>query len=99
MQLFSEIYNCYYNIINDLLGGSEAFSKAELEKAVSKEGFGETSLYLAPKIASGEWSFFEKDKDLYVSVLDGEPPIVLSLLQKRWLKSLGLNSTNVIINV
>ena len=88
MQLFSEIYNCYYNIINDLLGGSEAFSKAELEKAVSKEGFGETSLYLAPKIASGEWSFFEKDKDLYVSVLDGEPPIVLSLLQKRWLKAI-----------
>ena len=88
MQLFSEIYNCYYNIIKDMLRGNKAISKAELEAAITKDGFFETSLYLAPKLASGEWSFFEKAEDLYVSTLDSEPPIVLSLLQKRWLKAI-----------
>ncbi|MBO6114049.1 MAG: WYL domain-containing protein [Lachnospiraceae bacterium] len=88
MQLFSEIYNCYYNIINDLLKYDDKFTKTELENAIAKDGFGETALYLEPKITTGEWSFFEKDKDLYVSLFDSEQPVILSLLQKRWLKSI-----------
>lgn len=92
MQLFSEIYNCYYNIIKDMLRGNKAISKAELEAVITKDGFFETSLYLAPKLASGEWSFFEKAEDLYVSTLDSEPPTVLSLLQKRWLKAILADS-------
>ena len=88
MQLYSELYNCYYNIIHNLLSRRSPFSRAELETVVNKEGFSETTLYLIPKIASGEWSFFEKNSDLYVSTLENEPAFALSLLQKRWLKAI-----------
>lgn len=88
MQLYSEIYNCYYNIIHDLLRKNGPFSKDELSSVIESKGFDETILYLIPKLDSGEWDFFEKNNDVYISKLKGEPAFVLSLLQKRWLKSI-----------
>lgn len=88
MQLYSEIYNCYYNIIHDLLSRKGPISKEELSAVVSEKGFSETMLYLIPKLDSGEWGFFEKDNDLYISTLSNKPPMVLSLLEKRWLKAI-----------
>ena len=88
MQLYSEIYNCYYNIIHDLLRRNVPISKDELSSVVSNKGFDETMLYLIPKLNSGEWDFFEKENNMYISKLNNEPPFVLSLLQKRWLKSI-----------
>ncbi|MBR1930687.1 MAG: WYL domain-containing protein [Lachnospiraceae bacterium] len=90
MQLYSEIYNCYYNIIHNLLSRNAPFSKEELISVVSREGFDETMLYLIPKLDSGEWNFFKKEDDLYVSTLHNKPDLVLSTLQKRWLKTLLL---------
>ena len=87
MQLYSEIYNCYYNIINNLLNRSTPFTDEELSSVVSEKGFDETMLYLIPKLDSGEWNFFEKDNNLYISKLNNKPEPILSSLQKRWLKS------------
>ena len=85
MNLYSEIYGAYYNIIGDLLRKG-TFSDAELRHVVEEKGFGETMLYLIPKIADGDISLFEKEGDIYTSVLSGESKAVpLSLLQKRWL--------------
>ncbi len=88
MQLYSELYNCYYNIMHDLLNKNGGFSRPELETTVTASGFQETVLYLLPKITDGEWTFFKKDGELYLSTLDDKPPFVLSLLQKRWLKAI-----------
>ena len=88
MQLYSEIYNCYYNIIHDLLRRNVPISKDELSSVVSNKVFDETMLYLIPKLNSKEWDFFEKDNNMYISKLNNEPPFVLSLLQKRWLRSI-----------
>lgn len=88
MQLYSEIYNCYYNIIHDLLDQTGPISKDDLSSTIFKNGFSETMLYLVPKLNSGEWGFFVKDNDMYISTLNNKPALVLSLLQKRWLKSI-----------
>lgn len=88
MQLYSELYNCYYNIIHSLLSRDTPFSREELISVVSREGFDETMLYLIPKIDSGEWNFFKKEGNLYVSALHNRPGHILSTLQKRWLKTL-----------
>lgn len=88
MQLYSELYNSYYNIIHKLLCLDTPFSKEQLGSAIADNGFGETMLYLIPKISSGEWGFFVKDNDVYISTLNNKPDLVLTLLQKRWLKAL-----------
>ena len=88
MQLYSEIYNCYYNIINNLLRMGKPFSGKELYSAISRYGFDETMLYLIPKIDSGQWHFFEKSNELYISTLNNTPQLILTTLQKRWLKTL-----------
>ena len=89
MNLYSEIYSAYYNIISTLLRKG-TFTGSELSKVVEQKGFGETMLYLIPKIADGTLSIFEKEGELYTSVLSNEASsqnIPLSLLQKRWLRS------------
>ena len=68
MNLYSEIYGAYYNIIADLLRMG-SFSQPELMKVVEEKGFGETMLYLVPKLAEGSIALFEKDGDVYTSVL------------------------------
>ena len=89
MNLFSEIYGAYYNIIAELLKAG-SFKEAELRRVVEERGFGETMLYLIPKISEGEISLFERDGEVYTSVLSGEsaPAVPLSLLQKRWLAAI-----------
>ena len=80
MNLYSEIYGAYYNIIADLLRMG-SFSQPELMKVVEEKGFGETMLYLVPKIAEGDIALFEKDGEVYTSVLSsGETAVPLSLL-------------------
>ena len=93
MNLYSEIYGSYYSIISSLLRMGE-FTDSELAKVIEKRGFGETMLYLIPRLADGDIALFEKDGDVYYSVLSDEESadnIPLSLLQKRWLRSMLSN--------
>ena len=88
MQLYSEIYNCYYNILNNLLRMEKPFSCKDLYSVISQYGFDETMLHLIPKIDSGQWHFFEKSNELYVSTLNNTSELILTTLQKRWLNTL-----------
>ena len=82
MNLYSEIYGAYYNIIAELLR-RVSFTDEELREVVQRKGFGETMLYLIPKIESGSIALFEKDGELYTSVLSGEKPAVPFLFFRR----------------
>lgn len=86
MNLYSEIYGAYYSVIADLLKKG-SFNNHELSLAVKEKGFGETMLYLVPKISDGDISLFERNGELYTSILSegGNLNIPMSLLQKRWL--------------
>ena len=67
MELFSEIYSCYYRVLRHLLCSQNALSMQEIHSRICKEGFGESLLSIIPKLESGAWNLFEKKGDLYLS--------------------------------
>lgn len=91
MELFSEIYGCYYQIVSDILSKTDKniISKQDMLYICDEKGFAESSLSILPKLCSGEWNFIEKTgSDSYTSRLSHAPYMPATLLQKRWLKAL-----------
>ncbi len=88
MEFFSEIYNCYYQLLRHLLTGGDAMTIQDIREQISREGFGESLLSIIPKIESGEWNLFERDGDLYYSKISSDFALPLSHLQKSYLKAL-----------
>lgn len=88
MELFSEIYNCYYQIIKSILECKPELSLDELRSHISENGYEESLLYLIPKLQSGEWNLFEQDGDTYISRLTGDFYVPLTELQKSYIKAI-----------
>lgn len=84
MELFSEIYSRYYDIVGLILGKPELTQK-DLQKIIDTYGFRETSIYLLPKIS--EWCFIRHENGRYYSKLRKVPRRPLTLLERRWLKA------------
>lgn len=88
MELFSEIYSCYYQVLRHLLSSQNALTIEEIRKQVFGEGFGESLLSIIPKLESGAWDLFERNGDLYVSKIAPNFLMPLSSLEKSYLKAL-----------
>ena len=84
---FSEIYGTYYNIVAKLLvqAVKGELSCAQLQQIISTEGYGDTSLQLLPALKDETWKLFTPDLH---TPLKHQPTLPLTLLQKRWLKTL-----------
>ena len=54
---------------------------------ILKYGFGESLLFLLPKLSENRYGLFTKEKDSFVSGIPGGIKTPLSGLQKRWLKA------------
>ena len=92
MEFFSEIYGCYYEIVAQILAHTDTVSRQEIMDITERLGFAESSLTVPDKLYSGQWPFLDKTKTgYYVSRLDYPPQTPLTLLQKRWLKTLLLD--------
>lgn len=88
MEIFSEIYNCYYQIMKNILSHTTAISLDELRLQVSNNGSDESLLYLIPKITSGEWDFFERDGEMFLSKISEDFFVPLTDLQKAYIKTI-----------
>ena len=89
MEFFSEIYGCYYEIVAQILAHTDAVSRQEIMDITERLGFAESGLAVPDKLCSGQWPFLDKTTTGdYVSRLDYPPQTSLTLLQKRWLKTL-----------
>ncbi len=88
MEIFSEIYNCYYQIIKDILQKQTTFSQLQLYNQVTDTGYDESPIYLMPKLISGEWSLTKKHGDLYISKLHENFYVPLTSLQKAYIHTL-----------
>ena len=89
MELFSEIYSCYYEITHQLLSRC-AFSKKDIETIIQKRGFSETTLYLIPKLIGKDgWQLLEQRGDLFYSRLQSNPDKPVTTLELSWLKSIS----------
>lgn len=86
-KLFSEIYNRYFMIVNRILSRKGKITAKRMGEAVQKDGFGESMLFLLPKLTENAWELFEEENGEYRPKLRGvKTP--LSRLQKRWLATL-----------
>ncbi|MDE7277236.1 MAG: WYL domain-containing protein [Lachnospiraceae bacterium] len=88
MELFSEIYSCYYQVMRHLLSNQNAVSMQDIRAQISAEGFEESLLSIIPKLESGTWNLFDRDGGLYLSKLSSPLITPLSNLEKSYLKAL-----------
>lgn len=88
MELFSEIYNCYYQVLRHLLCTQTALTTQQIRNQICGEGFEESMLSIIPKLENGTWNLFQREGDLFLSKLTSSftPPV--SSLQKSYLKAL-----------
>ena len=91
MELFSEIYSCYYQLLRHILCSQNALTMQEIREQISQEGFGESMLSIIPKLEDGSWNLFKKDGDLYRSKISSAFTVPLSALEKSYLKALLLD--------
>ncbi|MCI9079574.1 MAG: WYL domain-containing protein [Lachnospiraceae bacterium] len=91
MNLFSDIYNCYYQIMKNILNQPGALSEKDIRSIAGQEGFEESPLFILPKILSGEWDFFIHKDNVYISKLQGGFTQPLSHLQKCYISALLLD--------
>lgn len=88
MELFSEIHNCYYQVMRHLLCSQKAITLDEICEQIRGEGFGESVLSIIPKIEEGMWDLFDQDGGGYLSKITSSFLTPLSDLQKSYLKAL-----------
>ncbi len=87
-KLFSEIYDRYFCITGRILSKKGRIGKAGITDIVKKYGFGESLIFLLPKLSNNEWGLFEEENGTFRSKLKGGVHTPLSRLQKRWIRSL-----------
>lgn len=91
MEFFSEIYGCYYQIVSEILkcAHRNGISDKSIVEITESLGFAESVLTVPDKLCFHEWQFLAKtDEKNYGSLLDNSPKMPLTLLQKRFLKTL-----------
>lgn len=88
MELFSEIYNCYYQIMKSILQNHSALTSGQLQQQICENGYEESVFHLIPKLSAGEWNLLSKDGDVYYSRISEDFSVPLTTLQKAYLKTL-----------
>lgn len=88
MELFSEIYTCYYQIVKSILQHPAALTLGELRTSISGMGYEESLLYLIPKLTSGEWNLLERKGDIFLSRLSDDFYVPLTNLQKSYIRTI-----------
>lgn len=90
-ELFSEIYNCYFQVVKALIESNRAITMSETEHRIKALGFEESIFYLLPKLTGDEWGFFEAIDNKLVSRLSPDFFVPFSNLQKAYIKSILLD--------
>ena len=62
MELFSEIYGCYYEVVAEILRAAP-LNRRQMEALVGARGYGESTLQLIPKLLDqNAWPLLEEIK-------------------------------------
>ncbi len=94
MELFSEVYSCYYTVVNKILNEAikKELSKKDINEIIDENAFKESALYILPKLISGEWNLLNNSNDKYTSKLSSNVRLPITTIEKAWLKSLLLDN-------
>ena len=88
MELFSEIYSCYYQVLRHLLCSQDVLTIQDIRRLICEEGFEESLLSIIPKLEDGTWNLFENDGKLCRSKISSSFITPVSDLEKSYLKAL-----------
>ncbi len=92
MELFSELYNCYYQVVARILeeAAKAPVSSAKMTKIAEAYGYGESALAITTHLLDGEWALLDPDNSgkKFISRLSHPVRVPLTTLQKSWLKTL-----------
>lgn len=93
MELFSEIHSRYFYIISEILkaAANRNLTGNDVAAIIAKLGFAETSLSLIPPLVNadkGGYCLLKAEPPGYTPVLKTSPPLLLTEMQKRWLKAI-----------
>lgn len=88
MNLFSELYSCYYQIIYRMIRTASPLTKSQMQKIIQQYGYAETGIFLLPKLLDGSLPLGHWDGEQYTFYPDPELQIPLSTLQKSWLRAI-----------
>ncbi|GAB6085899.1 WYL domain-containing protein [Alkaliphilus crotonatoxidans] len=91
MELFSEIYSCYFKAMRRVLeeAGKKAFmTYQEISAIINETAFSDSGFFMMPLLEK-EWHFFEKQEDYFFSKLGSNSFLLpMTRLQQAWLKAL-----------
>lgn len=90
-EIFSEIYNCYFQVIKSLVEKKSCISEKEVNFHIKNTCFEESILYLLPKLTEADWGFYEKQDGLLHSRLSENFYVPLTDLQKSYIKAILLD--------
>ena len=88
MELFSEVYGCYYAVVAEILR-SAPLTRTQAEELAAGRGYGESVIQLIPKLLGGrDWPLLEERDGLFHNRLDRLPVLPVTYLERAWLKAL-----------
>lgn len=91
MELFSEIYGCYYAVVGRILHAAfeNGLTRADISQIVEEFAFAESGLHLMPRLLDGTWAVLrEEDGRWHSRMRHAQTGTPLTTLQKAWLKAL-----------
>jgi len=89
MELFTEIYNCYYQIVSEICTAAQdkPISEKDMLALAARFGFEESGYMIVPKLINN-WNLLAETEEGYLSKMDNPTHIPLTTLQKSWLKAI-----------
>lgn len=88
--IFSELYSIYYQVVARILRAAldHPLKEQEFRQIIEEYAFHESILNIEPAFAKRRWQLLREDG---TTILRHAPSMPLTLVQKRWLKSIFLD--------
>ncbi len=97
MKLFTEIYNCYFQIVDEICKAAQEtpITEKEMLALAARFGYEESGFMIVPKLINN-WNLLIKTEEGYFSKIDNPEVLPLTTLQKRWLKAILMDERIVL---
>ena len=73
MEVFSEIYSCYYQVLRHLLCSQDTLTMQDIRHRICDEGFEESLLSIIPRLEAGHGMYLKRMRSYTIPV--SHPPL------------------------
>lgn len=91
IMIFSELYSAYYNAVAVILREAvkHPVTDVDIRRIAEQYAFSESMLTIPSALKEERWQLIKKDG---TTVIQNNPQMPLTMLQKRWLKAISLDT-------